>query len=422
MRAVLKNRPLLLLGAAEVVNALGSWITTMALASLLIFQRGGTIGQTTALYLTGLVPMLLLGPFAGWLCDRFDRRPLMIISRLLSGAVVLGLMFADSLLWIYILQTLASAFATVASPARASSMPDIVAADDLTQANAFMQQTTGIVKIVAPTLAAALLTVISPRTAMLLDVISYVLSALILGLLPPLPPHAGARGTQAKAATPRVPLQTAVAGVLKAAPGLMLLMPLNAVICLALGAFDTAIPVYTRDVLQTGIGYQGVIAGGVGLGTLAGSGVFLVLKGQRNLWRDLIGGCLLLAALPAAFAVGDWTGPVMAKVIVAAACLLGGIGLGVVNVQQGTLIQRNCPPEWLGRFSGTFDSSMLAGRLAGLLLTPLLVPSVVSFGWYFSSASVALLAAIGVAAAGAARIAARERHAASLREVRLGEG
>jgi MFS family permease len=428
MKGIVRNRSLLLLGAAEIINSVGSWITSMALYSLLIFQQHGGLGQSTAIFLAGLGPSLVLSPLAGWLCDRLDRRPLMIISRLLQGAVITCLIFTDKLPFIYALLALNSVFGTVMTPAKDSSLPELVTAEDLPRANAFMQQATGIVKIIAPALAGALLTVLAPHTAMILDVVSYAVAAAILTGLPALPPRGAAPGERRDSGEATGGGGSLLAGLhtlLRLAPGLALLLPLNLLMALVLISFDIAIAVYVRDILQTGIAYKGIMGGMVGTGTILGTGAFFLLEGRRNPWRDLLGGLLLVTALPAALAAGGlWLAPAAARAGVAAGCFVGGLGIGIVNVQGATLFQRLAPRGWLGRLGGIFQSLLMVGQLAGIFLTPLLVPHVVSFGVYFGIATVLLLTANLLTALGIARLGRRQLapEADAAGEVRVSEG
>jgi MFS family permease len=423
---VLRNRSLVLLGVAEIVNGLGSWVTSMALYAILIFQQHGSLGQSTAIFLAGLGPTLVLSPMAGWLADRFDRRPLMIASRLLQGAVVAGLIFADRLPFIYALLVLNGVFGTVMTPAKETALPDLVAPEDLPRANAFMQQTTGLVKIVAPALAAGLLTLIAPHTAMVIDVVSYLFSAAILTRLPALPPRGAGHNNADGAAAPRShALLATVRQVLRQAPGLALLLPINLLMNLVLMAFDVSIAVYVRDVLETGIAFTGIIGGMIGTGTILGSGAFFLLKRNRSPWRDLLVGFLLLTALPGMLAAGGlWFSPAAARITVAIACFLGGLGIGVVNVQAATLLQRLAPRAWLGRLGGLIQSLMLIGQLAGIFLTPLLVPGVVSFGVYFGIATLLLLTVNLLTALGIARLGSGQAAppADTAREVRVHVG
>lgn len=409
MMSLLRNRSLMLIGAAEMITNIGGWITSMALYSILIFQEGGGMGTSSALFLASLGPALLLSPVAGYLCDRFDRRKLMIASRLLQGLATVGLIFTENLILLVVLLILGATFGLVMGPARTTAVPDLVAPEELTQANAFMQQVTGTVKILAPALAGGLLTLMAPHTAIILDVICFMLSAVVLLLLPPLPPKGVLRAKGEAAPKRQGMLMESFTALWQSAPGLVLLFPLNVLIAFMLMAFDVAMAVYVRDILQTGIAFKGLMGFATGAGLIVGSSAFLFLKGERNLWRDVILGFTLVIALSAALALGEAAGPVLARAILLGGGLLGGLGMGVVNVQAGTLFMRQCPPAILGRVGGLLDSIVVVGRLGGLLLTPLLVPAMVSFGGYFGLASILLVAAVALTALALRRLGSRGR-------------
>lgn len=396
MFSILKNRSLLVLAGAEVVSALGTWITTMALYAIVVFQGTGGVAHTSALFLAAMGPTLLLGPVAGWMADRFDRKRLMITSHLLSAAVVSVVVFigTERLGLIYLLMVLQSIAGSLMAPARSAVMPVLVDRAHLTQANAFLQQLTGLIKIVAPMFAGFVLTLMTPRQAIVLDVISYLLAAAALTLLPALPARrAEARSEQGKPAVSGwAALRQTIAQVSRQAPLLKLLFPAMYLLALVLLAFDVTAAVFTRDVLHASADFMGLLVGLVGVGTGLSALALMLVKGERNLWLDLVIGFLLMTAIPLSLALADWWGaPGPGRMLVLVGCLLGGLGLGLANVQAQTLIQSLAPEGWLGRLGGLFQSVMIAGQLSGLLLTPLIVPEPVSFGLFFGIGTGAML-------------------------------
>ncbi|MGE5672360.1 MAG: MFS transporter [Mycobacterium leprae] len=392
----LRNRALWIMASAGLVSNLGNWIVTQAVLALVVFKKGGGVGETTLIVLCSLLPTLLLGPAAGWLVDRFDRRLLMIASELLSGAVIAGLIFVcdaalSQIAWLYPFIVLAAAAGTVMGPARGSVIPDLVPPTELTRANAFLKQIDGLTKIFAPLMGAAIVAVVSPQVALLLDVISFVLSALILRLLPALPPR------RAKTPAPAAPVAKSGAlqnlrSVLRQAPLLQVMLPFNLVAGLVYISFDLTLAVYVRDILQGSIALEGLLVSLIGAGTGVAALVLMLLKGGRNLERDYLFGLVLAICLFAAVALGAAGGSgIVAQVIVMVGCLLGGLGIGLENVQGSTLVQRIAPDGWLGRINGSIQSVFTAGQAAGLLIAPLLVPHVVSFTLYFGVGTLVLL-------------------------------
>ncbi len=396
---IFKNKNLIILGISESVSNIGNWITMMAVFAMIVFKGQGGVADSSAVFLAGLLPLLLFSPAAGWLSDRFDRRTLMILSELSSGAVVAGLIFVDQPLWIYTLLALQAVSVSLMSPARQSAIVDIVPPQDLQAANAFLQQLNGIIKIIAPMLAGLILAVMNPHQAVILDVISFALSALILTRLPALRPHAlpAAVPHSQPASSSRNALS-----VIRSVPGLRLLIAAMFLTITIIIGLDVLAPVFTRDVLSGDERLFGLIIGLIGAGTLAVS-IFLMLFGDRlNPWRGMVVGVFLLGLIPGTMGLAPLIpDPRLLRFVVMAGCLIGGVGNGLVVIESATLLQRLTPHAFLGRVSGLFQSAAVGGQLTGMLLTPLFVPAVLSLAGYLlaGSALVALLALVTAASA-----------------------
>jgi MFS family permease len=400
MNILKRNHHLLILGFAESVSGVGNWITALAIYALIVFRGSGDVLESSGVLLAGLGPMLLCSPLAGWLCDRFDRKRLMIAGEVLSGLVVAGLIFTTRLELIYALLALQAVAGSIMSPARQSAIPALVDRADLTRANALLQQLSSLVKIGAPILAGGVLTVLSPHAALVLDVVSFALSALILSRLPSLPP--GERPAPAEAAHATTPAPNgapngapalALAAVLRAAPRLRLLLGTGFAVTLTIMGFDVLCPVFTRDVLHGGESLFGTLIGLIGLGSVVAAAGLFWRKGARDPWPDMVLGLALLGAVPLSMTVAALlpdAGP--ARLVVMAGCLIGGLGNGLLNVQAGTLLQTLAPAAHLGRVSGLFQSMLIGGQLVAIVLTPLLVPLLLPAAAYLGLSGLALLA------------------------------
>jgi MFS family permease len=406
MNILKRNHHLLILGFAESVSGVGNWITTLAIYALIVFRGSGDVLESSGVLLAGLGPMLLCSPVAGWLCDRFDRKRLMIASEVLSGLVVAGLIFTTRLELIYALLALQAMAGSIMTPARQSSIPALVGRADLTRANALLQQLSSLVKIGAPILAGGVLTVLSPHAALVLDVVSFALSALILSRLPALPPAGRPAPAAAAPATKEVPALALAAG-LRAAPRLRLLLGTGFAVTLTIMGFDVLSPVFTRDVLRGGESLFGTLIGLIGLGSVVSAAGLFWRKGSRDPWADLVLGLALLGVVPLSM-----TGAALlpdsepARWLVMAGCLVGGLGNGLISVQAGTLLQTLAPAGLLGRVSGLFQSMLIGGQLVAIVLTPLLVPLLMPAAAYLGLSGLALLALAGGTALLVARTAA----------------
>lgn len=378
MKKILSNRSLIILGLAESVSGIGNWITFMAVLAMLVFRGGGGVMESSGIFLSGLLPTLFISPFAGWLVDRVNRKFLLVASEVLSGIVVSLLFITTRIEIIYGILALEAVILSVVTPSRQAVIPDLVSRDDLPKANAFLQQLAGLVKVFSPFIAGLVLSVMDPQKAILFDVISFFLSAGVLMFLPSLPAH----GKQVDGSG--VNKMANPVAVLRSIPRLQLLFTGVFAAILGIIGFDVLSSVYTRDILQQGERFYGISISLVGIGSLLATGMILIRKRPGDPWKDLTAGFALLGLIPLVLAVVYPIGKLpIAIYLVVAACLVGGIGNGLVHVQVGTIMQLITPPEILGQVGGWLQTVMVASQLIGMVITPLLVPNVIKMDMYF---------------------------------------
>jgi dTMP kinase len=145
--SVLSIRPFRRLWIATSLSSLGDWLSLVALSTLASDLAGqGVAAQSAAVggvWLTSLLPALLLGPLAGAVADRLDRRLNMIVGDVLRAALYLSLVlnlslgFANELTWMYVVQFLASCASLFWTPAKDASVPNLVPPEKLEQANQY---------------------------------------------------------------------------------------------------------------------------------------------------------------------------------------------------------------------------------------------------------------------------------------------
>jgi MFS family permease len=380
MNVLLKNRTLVIIGIAESVSGIGDWITMMAVLAILVFRGGGGVMETSGVFLAGLLPTLVSSPFAGWLVDRVDRKALMIGSQILSGLAVLVLFFTSRQEVIYGILALEAVFLSVMTPARQAVVPDLVDRSYLVRANAFLQQLAGLVKVFSPVIAGLILSVMSPHSAILLDVVSFFLAAGVLTFLPRLAPKGGTeKSRNDNSKTIRL------GRVFLSLPQLKMLFFGVFVAIFAIIGFDVLSSVFFRDVLHQGEKAFGFAIGLVGIGSIFATTILMLRKKKVNLWKDLLLGYALLSIIPLALVIAFQTDDLQNnQIAVLVACLIGGIGNGLVHVQIGTILQLVTPSEILGQVGGWLQTTMVAGQLLGLILTPILVPGLVSMAAFFT--------------------------------------
>jgi dTMP kinase len=145
---VLSIKPFRRLWIALSLSSLGDWLSIIALLALAahLSQKHGqsvTAANTAQMAATGgvwvatLLPALLLGPVAGAIADRLDRRRTMIVGDVLRALLYLSIPLFPDLIWLYAAKFLAGIVSLFWNPATAASVPNLVPPDKLERANQY---------------------------------------------------------------------------------------------------------------------------------------------------------------------------------------------------------------------------------------------------------------------------------------------
>ncbi|MBU0551466.1 MFS transporter [Myxococcota bacterium] len=180
---------------STLISQLGDWLSYVAVSVLSLHHGHGALGIALVLVAHHL-PHALLAPISGPLADRFDRRRLLIGAYVVNAALTLGMWRAALTGDIYLLQGLLFARVSVGSlvyTARSAALPKLVEHDELHQANALLSLTWSTLFAAGVALGGFLTQAMGPQTAVLLDALTFVLAAVALWGLPPLPPPQGAQ-------------------------------------------------------------------------------------------------------------------------------------------------------------------------------------------------------------------------------------
>jgi len=144
--SVLSIRPFRALWIALSLSSLGDWLSILALAALAPgLTNGGGVAKSSAVggvFLATLLPALLLGPVAGALADRLDRRMTMIVGDVIRGLLFISIPLFPNLTWIYVAKFLAGVASQFWNPAAAATTPNLVPRDKLERANQVSMITT----------------------------------------------------------------------------------------------------------------------------------------------------------------------------------------------------------------------------------------------------------------------------------------
>jgi predicted MFS family arabinose efflux permease len=166
--------------AAHVISFSGDVIAQLALA-VLVFQRTGSALGSSLTFALGFLPHLLGGTLLSSVADRFPVRRTLICCDLASAGLV-ALMAVPDLpipLLLALLLPL-GAIAPVFGGARAASLPEVLGGEGFALGRSLLRMVAQTSQVGGFALGGLLLTVLSPRSLLLLDAASFLASAVLL--------------------------------------------------------------------------------------------------------------------------------------------------------------------------------------------------------------------------------------------------
>ena len=120
-------------------SSFGDWLGLLATTALAQELSGGNYKKANfaiaGVFIVRLLPAVFLGPIAGVIADRFDRRRLMIACDILRFALYLSIPIVGNYLWLYTATVLVEAVTLFWSPAKEASVPNLVPKNKLESAN-----------------------------------------------------------------------------------------------------------------------------------------------------------------------------------------------------------------------------------------------------------------------------------------------
>ena len=182
---LVRNRHFSLLWVGQAVSLFGDRIHYVALAFLVTTR--GTPLELGITFAATAVPNVVLGPLAGALVDRWDRRRTMIACDLLRAAIVLTVPFAIeiNILLVYLAAFAIATVTLLFRPAKAAVVPQIVGEGELVTANSAISVAETAADLFGLPVAAVIVASLSGiiEAAFLLDSATYLVSAIFIWLM-----------------------------------------------------------------------------------------------------------------------------------------------------------------------------------------------------------------------------------------------
>lgn len=273
--SVLRHRDYRRLWFADVISDAGSFITFIALAVYVHDLTGEAFAVGLAVGLRA-IPWFTIGPIAGVIADRVDRRLMMVVCDVARAGLVALLPFTDTALQAYAISFASGVFGPMFRPARRALIPTVVPKDEFVHAVALGEVTHQVMHTVGPALGGLTVLAVGARHAFFVDAGTFLLSAvLVLGI--------GVRGTVRGRPTGFDDVRRDLAEGGRTLFGDRLLRSVvlfDAVVLIGYSGLLAALVVYVRGSLERGAGSYGVLLGASGLGTALGA-VLLARRGPK---------------------------------------------------------------------------------------------------------------------------------------------
>lgn len=376
-RSLLRNRDLRLLLGAGLISQTGDWILGTGIAFQIYALTGSTLASAIVLLATQ-APQVLFGSFAGVLVDRWDRRRVMVVVNVLLGVVLLPLFLVRdaSQAWIiFVVVAVSSCLTPFFAAAEVSLLPALVGADDLVTANAVNAQVRNVSRLIGAALGGVIIAGGGLVWLAVVDLATFGLAALLIGLVRHRPAPAGA--------PPLHLFQDWVEGlaVIKNSRVLVVIVFFFAVSGVGEAVMGTLFAPFVHDVLGGSGAAFGTILSAQALGGIAG-GLVITVVGHRFSPRSLF------AWGAVAFGIGDlalFLYPLLSPQVWPAIVIIALVGLPGAALFAGmlTLFQTDTPDQVRGRVYGVLitvqNVAMLASTyVAGSLANHLGIVAVIS--------------------------------------------
>lgn len=325
--------------AGQLVSQVGNWLALVAqtLLVLELTDSGVALGVLAA---SQFGPVLLLGPWAGLVADRSDKRRLLLIVQaiaMLQSFALAALVFSgDPPVWsVYLVALVGGVTVAFDNPARRSFVVEMVPAADMQNAVSLNSTLMTGSRVVGPALAGLLISTVGFGWAFLTDGLSYIAVLVALGMMRTAELHPAPVTPKAKRQV-REGLRYA-----RSVPELWVPLVMMAVVGMLAYNFQTVFPIYaTRSLGGTGTTFT-LLFSVVSVGSLVGA-----LRTARRTSIDVRGVAVAALGYGAAMALmavapNQWVAFVFALYL--------GVASITFLVASTSIVQIESAPEMRGR-------------------------------------------------------------------------
>ncbi|HEX6873640.1 MAG TPA: MFS transporter [Micromonosporaceae bacterium] len=350
--------------SAAGVSFVGDQVSLLALPLLAVLLLGASPAEMGYLTAAGIVPSLIFSVTAGlWVDRRQQRRRVMVAADVIRALLVSSIPAAAafgvlSMAQLYLVAFLVGTCAVFFEVANSTLFVSLVRPERYVQATSLIHGARSASFVAGPSIAGIVVQLLSAPIALLLDAVSYVASALLLGRIRATEPPPDRSGRGGLARVYRFfrndrPLRTVLTSC--------------ATVNLFNYMFSALVVLYVTVHLGVSPGELGLVLGAAAIGALLGSVVTGRLTRQIGVGPAYVVG---LVAFPLPLLLIPLAGgprPLVLTLLFLAEAL-SGLGVMILDITAGSLMAALIPHHMRARVSGLFRTVNYGVRPVGALL------------------------------------------------------
>lgn len=367
-KETLFHRDFTMMIIGQIASLFGNAIVRFAL-SLYILDKTGSAAIFGSILAVSMIPTILISPVGGMIADRVNRRNIMVLLDFFTAALVFGfsLLFGrlDDSLLVGVFMVLLSIIQACYQPAVTSSIPVLVADDNLMRANGLVIQVNALANLVGPILGGAFYGLFGLTPLVWASAVCFFLSAVMeLFLHIPFVRQPKTAGAVAQA---KKDLGEALCFLTKENPHLFRLLLVIAALNLFLTPVTTVgLPYLMKVYLGLSDTLYGFSQGALAIGSIAG-GMLSGFAAKKLRFSQshilLVFSCLCL--IPVMFSVITNTRPFVSYAVILAA-IVAFIGfVTLFNIFMQTYTQQQTPNRLLGKVASVITVASVCAAPIG---------------------------------------------------------
>ena len=352
MKRKLWNRNFAILWQGQLISDFGNAAFAVALGFWVLERTSGNTALMGIVEAAFAIPGVLLGPFAGTLADRLNRKWIIIAADFIRGILYTAmgamLLFDIFPFWaIYPLAILSGSCGAFFSPAISSSIPEIVDRDDLSKANSARGLSSSLSSLLGNSLGGWLFSVLKAPLLILVNGLSFLYASI----------------TQLFMKMPYVKREAQKQHIVKEMIGGMkytfgskgirtIIFTAMFINFFAVIGMTLLTPLF-QSTPEFGVVKYGYVMGCMMLGAVVGMLIFSVVKIKPAQRADLFGASVMImvfALVPVGFLKNvAWMFPL---------AFISGITNAIVNTMLQTIMQTTVPSAYRGKVFGVLSTVM----------------------------------------------------------------